>query len=59
MFDTSAAYLGMGFRKEGGGQFFRENFRIVLHFYYQIFSENLGLGFSNPGDGLSKVGGGG
>ena len=32
-----------------GGQFFWGNFRILLHFYYQIFSENLGWGVGHPG----------
>ena len=42
------------FRK--GGQFFWGNFRILLHFYYQIFSENLGWRVCHPGGGLAKGG---
>ena len=33
-------YISQNFGR--GGQFFWGNFRILLHFYYQIFSENLG-----------------
>ena len=36
-------YIRQNFGR-GGGQFFRGNFRILLHFYYQFFSENLGGG---------------
>ena len=45
------------FRK-GGGQIFRRNFRILLHFYYQFFSENLERpGVVHPGGPTFKKGG--
>ena len=44
--------------RRGGGQFFWGNFRILLHFYYQILSENFGWLVCLPKGGLSKKGGG-
>ena len=47
--------ISLNFEK-GGGQFFRGNYRISLHFYYQIFSENVGWGFVHPGVDFQKGG---
>ena len=41
-----------------GGQFFWGNFRILLHFYYQIFSKNLGWGVCHLGGSTFGRGGG-
>ena len=40
-----------------GGQFFWGNFRILLHFYYQIFSKNLGWGVCHLGGSTFGRGG--
>ena len=48
-------YISLNFGR-GGGQFFRGYLRILLHFYYQIFSENLGWGVGHPGGGILKGG---
>ena len=38
--------------------FLRANFRMSMHFYYQMFSENFGGGIGHPGGSISEGGGG-
>ena len=51
-------YISQNFGR-GEGQYFWGNFGILLHFYYQIFSENLGWGVCHIGGSTFRRRGGG